>query len=241
MCGRYALIDGKKVLVAYTALNKVKLAENVFRELPHYNAAPMQHLPVFALRHDELVAERMQWWLIPHWAKDAKPSFSSFNAKAETLDQSKLFAPYFKGSRCLIPADAFYEWQRVTTTQEVRGKSKKVEEKHPMCIRMKDENPFLLAGLFSIWKDAEGKEHPTFTIITTEPNELMAPIHNRMPVILPEKHIEQWLDRSYKDVEQLKQLLIPYPPRKMRAYRVSSLVSNPRNDVAECMKEVEGE
>lgn len=239
MCGRYALIDGKKVLVTYTALNKAKHADEAFRELPRYNASPMQHLPVFAIRHEELIAEPMQWWLIPHWSKDGKASFSSFNAKAETLDQSKLFAPYFKGSRCLIPADAFYEWQRVTTTQDVRGKPKKVEEKHPICIRMKDEAPFLFAGLFSIWKDAEGGERPTFTIITTEPNELMAPIHNRMPVILPEQHVEQWLDRTYKDTDHLKKLLAPFPAKKLKAYRVSSLVSNPRNDVAECLKPVE--
>jgi len=237
MCGRYALIDGKKVLVAYTALSKAKLTGEVFKELPRYNASPMQRLPVFAVRHNELVAEQMQWWLIPYWSKDGKASFSAFNAKAETLDQSKLFAPYFKGSRCLIPADAFYEWQRVTTTQEVRGKVKKVEEKHPMCIRMKDDSPFLFAGLFSIWKDPEGNEHPTFTIITTEPNELLSPIHNRMPVILPEQHFEQWLDRSYKEIDRLKKLLVPFPPKKMKAYRVSPLVSNPRNDAAECMKE----
>jgi len=240
MCGRYALIDGKKVLVSYTALNKAKPTSEVFRELPRYNASPMQRLPVFAIRHDELIAEPMQWWLIPHWSKDGKPGFSSFNAKAETLDQSKLFSPYFKGSRCLIPADAFYEWQRVTTMQEVRGKQKNVGEKHPMCVRMKDDAPFLFAGLFSIWKDAEGNELPTFTIITTEPNELTAPIHNRMPVVLPEQHIEQWLDRSYKDTDHLKKLLVPYPAKKMKAYRVSSLVSNPRNDAAECMQPVKG-
>jgi putative SOS response-associated peptidase YedK len=238
MCGRYALIDGKKVLVSYTALNKVKLTNEVFRELPRYNASPMQRLPVFAIRHDELIAEPMQWWLIPHWSKDGKPGFSSFNAKAETLDQSKLFAPYFKGSRCLIPADAFYEWQRVTTTQDVRGKPKKVEEKHPMCIRMNNDAPFLFAGLFSIWKDAEGNKRPTFTIITTEPNELMAPIHRRMPVVLPAQHIEQWLDRSYKETEHLKKLLVPYPAKKMKAYRVSALVSNSRNDTKECLQQV---
>jgi putative SOS response-associated peptidase YedK len=239
MCGRYALIDGKKVLVSFTSLHKTKNTEEAFRELPRYNAAPMQRLPVFAVRHDELIAEPMQWWLIPHWSKDGKPDFSSFNAKAETLDQSKLFSPYFKGSRCLIPADAFYEWQRVTVTQEVRGGKKRVEEKHPMCVRMNNDAPFLLAGLFSIWKDAEGNERPTFTIITTEPNELMAPIHRRMPVVLPEQHIEQWLDRSYKDIDQLKKLLVPYPAKKMKAYRVSSLVSNPRNDAAECLQSVE--
>jgi putative SOS response-associated peptidase YedK len=238
MCGRYAIIDGKKVLVAYTAFNKAKGTAQAFQELPRYNAAPMQRLPVFAIRHDELVAEQMQWWLLPHWSKDGKPSFSAFNAKAETVDQSKLFSPYFKGSRCLVPADAFYEWKRVTTTHELHGKSKKTEEKHPMCIRMNDEAPFMFAGLFSVWKDPQGNEHPTFTIITTEPNELMATIHRRMPVILPEQHFEQWLDRSYKDAEKLKKLLVPYPPKKMKAYRVSAFVSNSRNEGKECMKEV---
>jgi putative SOS response-associated peptidase YedK len=238
MCGRYALIDGKRVLATFAQLHKVKDAGQALKELPRYNASPMQRLPVFAIRSDELVAEQMQWWLIPHWAKDAKPSFSSFNAKGETIEQSKLFAPYFKGSRCLVPAEAFYEWQRVTTMHDVRGKPKKVEEKHPICIRMKDESPFMFAGLFSIWKDPEGKEHPTFTIITTEPNELMAPIHNRMPVILPEQHFEQWLDRAYKDTDHLKTLLVPYPAKEMKAYRVSSLVSNPRNDVPQCLNPV---
>lgn len=239
MCGRYAIIDGKRVLATFAQHHTVKDAGLAFKELPRYNASPMQRMPVFAIRSDELVAEQMQWWLIPHWAKDARPSFSSFNAKGETLEQSKLFAPYFKGSRCLVPAEAFYEWQRVTTTHDVRGKPKKVEEKHPICIRMKDESPFMFAGLFSIWKDPEGKEHPTFTIITTEPNELMAPIHNRMPVILPEQHFELWLDRAYKDTDHLKTLLVPYPAKKMTAYRVSSLVSNPRNDVPQCLKPVE--
>ncbi|MBM4161410.1 MAG: SOS response-associated peptidase [Ignavibacteria bacterium] len=238
MCGRYALIDGKRVLTTFTALNKAKGADQAYRDLPRYNASPMQRMPVFAIRKDELVAEPMQWWLIPHWSKDGKPSFSSFNAKSETLHQSRLFAPYFKGSRCLVPADAFYEWQKVTTTHDVRGKSKTVQEKHPMCLRMKDEAPFAFAGLFSIWKDPEGKEHPTFTIITTEPNELLAPIHNRMPVILPEQHFERWLDREYNDTDHLKTLLVPYPARKMNAYRVSSLVSNPRNDEPQCLKPV---
>jgi putative SOS response-associated peptidase YedK len=238
MCGRYAIIDGKKVLATFTLFKNAQNTGPAFKDLPRYNASPMQQLPVFATRNNDLVAALMQWWLLPHWSKDGKPAFSSFNAKAETLDQSRLFGPYFKGSRCLIPADAFYEWQNVTTTHDVRGKPKTVQEKHPMCIRMKDETPFAFAGLFSIWKDPEGKEHPTFTIITTEPNELLAPIHNRMPVILPEQHFERWLDRDYKETDHLKTLLVPYPAKKMTAYRVSPLVSNPRNDEPQCLKPV---
>lgn len=238
MCGRYAIIDGKKVFATFAMLRQARLEGKVFEELPRYNAAPMQRLPVFAVREGELRAELMKWWLIPHWSKDGKVNFSTFNAKAETLDQSKLYVPYFKGSRCLIPAEAFYEWKKVPATKDIRGKKTEMVEKHPMCVRMKDKKPFMFAGLFSIWKDAEEKEHPSFTIITTEPNTLMAPIHNRMPVILPEQHFEQWLDRDYKDIEQLKKLLVSYPPTKMQAYRVSTVVSNSRNDVPECLEPV---
>jgi putative SOS response-associated peptidase YedK len=237
MCGRYAFISGRNVQTTYNLFRNIQNAAEAFQGLPRYNASPMQRLPVFAIRSNGLVAETMQWWLVPHWSKTNKTEFSTFNAKAETLDKSKLFSPYFKGSRCLIPADAFYEWKKSTTMADVQGKQHIVAEKQPLCIRLKDEAPFLFAGLFSVWKDPEGKELPTFTIITTQPNELMESIHTRMPVILPEQHFEQWLDRDFKDIDKLKQLLLPYPAGRMKAYRVSRIVSNSRNDVPECLEE----
>ena len=238
MCGRYILVNGKMVLQSFLNLHMTSIRD-AFSDLPRYNASPMQHMPVFAVREGELVAEKMRWWLVPHWSKDGKIKATTFNAKAETLDQSKLFAPYFKSSRCLIPADAFYEWKRITTTVEVKGKMVEVEEKQPMCIRMKDEKPFMFAGLFSVWKNEKGEEFPSFTIITTIPNTLMSKIHTRMPVILKGKHFDEWLDRENKNIEGLKKLLVSYPASPMEAFAVSKYVSNSRNEGPECMKKVD--
>ena len=236
MCGRYALVDGKRVFLTFEKMKDLEKHGTVFEVLPRYNASPMDNLPVVAVRKGTLTAQLMQWWLVPHLSKDGKTDLTTFNAKAETLEQSKLFAPYFKGSRCLVPADAFYEWKKTFTTKEVRGGTKQVLEKQPMCIRMVDEAPFMFAGLFSVWKSPDGEEHPTFSIITTEPNELVADIHNRMPVILHENDFDRWLDRNYPDTASLNKLLVPYPASRMKAYRVSTIVSNSRNDVPECME-----
>jgi putative SOS response-associated peptidase YedK len=236
MCGRYAIIDGKKVLASFPMLQQAVVEEGVFSGLPQYNAAPMQKLPVVAVRGGALTVQRMQWSLVPHWSKEPKSEFSTFNAKGENLEKSRLFASYFKGRRCLVPADAFYEWKKETMVKVVGGKPKEAVEKHPMCIRMKDEGPFMFAGLFSVWRAKEGQEEfPTFTIITTEPNELLAPIHNRMPVILGREHFDQWLDREYHDTDSLRKLIAGYPASKMKAYRVSRVVSSSQNNVPECM------
>ena len=238
MCGRYTL--HKKSESDWVWVKRIERLKPNYRKgyEARYNIAPMQLAPVVAIRGGEVVADEMRWWLIPHWSKDGKISATTFNAKSETLDTSKLFAPYFKGSRCLVPADKFYEWRRVMVEKEVKGKKKEVEEKVPMCIGLKDDSPMFFAGLFSVWKNDKGEEFPSFTIITTEPNEMMVQIHNRMPVILPEKHFDEWLDRENKDIDSLKKLLKPYPANEMAAYRVSSYVSNSRNEGEECVKEV---
>ena len=239
MCGRYVLLDGKKVLATFALLQDLKSTGKVFEELPRYNVSPLQRMPVFAVRNESLTAEQMRWGLVPHWSKDGKVAFSTFNAKAERLDQSKLYNAYFKGSRCLIPADGFYEWKKTAVAKDVRGAERQVIEKQPMCIRMKDESPFMFAGLFSVWKDSEGKEFPSYTIITTIPNELVGEIHDRMPVILHKKNFEEWLDRNIKDTVSLKKLFLPYPAKEMKAYRVSTVVSSSRNDVPECIEPLE--
>ena len=239
MCGRYALVDGKRVFLSWENMKHMERDGVVFEILPRYNAAPTQKMPVVAVRENALKIGMMQWGLVPHWSKEPKTTFSTINAVGEKLGESKLYAPYFRSSRCLVPADAFYEWKKLTDEKEVRGRKTTVQEKQPVCIRMKDKAPFMFAGLFSVWKSEKGEELPTYTIITTTPNELMQDIHNRMPVILKEKDFEQWLDRGYKDTDQLKTLLKPYPPENMIAYPVSRLVNSPTNDVPECLEPLE--
>jgi putative SOS response-associated peptidase YedK len=240
MCGRYVLINGKMIFLLL-GKNRLGSRKDALDDLPRFNAAPMQRMPVIAERNGELVLEKMQWWLVPHWSKDGKIKATTFNAKAETLDQSKLFTPYFKSSRCLVPADAFYEWKNMSLQKEVKGKTVEVHEKQPMCIRMKDQSTFMFAGLFSVWKNDKGEEYPSFTIMTTTPNMLMADIHTRMPVILKEKHFDEWLDRDNKNIEDLKRLLVSYPAPPMEAFPVSKYVSNSRNEGPECMKKVDTE
>jgi putative SOS response-associated peptidase YedK len=238
MCGRYAFLNGKMVfeLVGRTLGNR----KDALDDLPRFNASPMQRMPVIAEREEELVVEKMQWWLVPHWSKDGKIKATTFNAKAETLDEGKLFMPYFKSSRCLVPADAFYEWKNIAVQREVKGKIREVQEKQPMCIRMKNQKTFMFAGLFSVWKNDKGEEFPSFTIITTTPNELMAEIHTRMPVIVQEKDFDKWLNRENKNIEDLKKLCVAYPASRMEAFPVSKYVSNSRNEGPECMKKVDG-
>jgi putative SOS response-associated peptidase YedK len=240
MCGRYALVNGKTVFLTWEKLKELANKGTPFEILPRYNAAPKQNMPVVAVRDNELKVEMMQWGLVPHWSKEPKTEFSTINAKSETLEQSKLYSPYFKGSRCLVPADAFYEWKRITLEQRGKGKPSTTEQKQPMCIRMNDEKPFMFAGLFSVWKDPQsGEELPTYTIITTTPNEMMQKIHHRMPVILDEKDFDRWLDRDYKDTKKLNELLKPYPAQKMKAFPVSRLVNSPANDVPACLEPVQ--
>jgi len=239
MCGRYAIIDGKKVLASFPMLQQAVLASEVFQGLPQYNAAPMQKLPVVAVRGGTLTIQRMQWWLVPHWSKEPATEFSTFNAKSETLEKSRLFGPYLKGSRCLVPADAFYEWKKAVVSKGPGKAAGELTEKHPMCIRMRSEEPFMFAGLFSVWKgEEEGAELATFTIITTAPNQLLAPIHNRMPVILREKEYDRWLDRDYHDTGELAKLLVAIPEKLMQAYRVSKLVNSAKNNLPECLEPV---
>lgn len=238
MCGRYALISGTKVFLTWEKLRELERHGTLLDIPPRYNVAPKQHMPVVAIRDHALHLGMMQWGLVPHWSKEPTTQFSTINAKSETLAQSKLYLPYFRSARCLIPADAFYEWKPITIPKASKGKANRTEQKQPMCIRMKDDTPFMFAGLYSVWKPPthDDAELPTYTIITTSANTLLEQIHNRMPVILDEEHFDQWLDPDYKDVETLAQLLKPYPAERMKAYPVSRIVNSPKNDVPECLQ-----
>jgi putative SOS response-associated peptidase YedK len=165
----------------------------------------------------------LRWGLIPSWAKEESIGSRMINARAETLAEKASFKRLLNSRRCLIVADGFYEWM-----QEPGSKAKT-----PMYIRLKDDEPFAFAGLWDSWKNPAGEQIRTCTIITTEPNELMARIHNRMPAILSPEAREEWLDPTNHDLPLLSHLLGAYPADEMVARPVSRLVNDPKHDGAE--------
>jgi putative SOS response-associated peptidase YedK len=167
---------------------------------------------------------RLRWGLVPAWARDARQA--PINARSETAASKPTFRAALKKRCCLVPASNFYEWAAVG------GRAKQ-----PYCFRPRDEKPFAFAGLWERW---EGPERPveSCAILTTAANELVRPVHDRMPVILPEGHWAAWLDQAIQDAAELLPLLRPYPADAMRAYPVGPLVSNPRNDGPGCLEPV---
>jgi putative SOS response-associated peptidase YedK len=222
MCGRFTQTASPEVIAEQFKITNPPLFT------PRYNIAPSQ--PIAAIRIDADTATRtlvmLRWGLIPSWAKDPKIGNQCINAKAETVAEKPSFRSAFKKRRCLVIATGFYEWQ-------VQGRAKQ-----PIWIGLRSKRPFAFAGLWEQWKPAEGEPLETCTIITTEPNDLMAPIHNRMPVILSPASYDQWLDLSFQHVEPLKALLRPYPSEELTAYPVSTLVNNPRHDASQCLEPV---
>lgn len=167
----------------------------------------------------------MRWGLIPFWAKDPKIGYKMINARAETVNEKPSFKHSLKNKRCIVPASGFYEWL------------KSEKQKIPFYIKPKDQEYFSFAGLYDVWKDAEGKEIKSYTIITTTPNIKMAKIHDRMPVILKVADEDKWLDQN-TDIDELLKLLKPYPDSEMEIYSVSDLVNSPRNDNKDLIKPI---
>lgn len=200
---------------------------------PTYNAAPMSTQPVVRLNRDTGKREfaLMRWGLVPFWAKDDKCGYSTINARAEEMAAKPAFREALKKRRCLVPADAFYEWQRIDA-----------KNKQPYAIALNSGEPYAFAGLWERWKTRQGSSLETFSIVTTGPNELMRPIHDRMPVILERRDQDRWLDCLAGDsVETAKppiDLLRPYPADKMRAWTVSPQVGNVRNNTIELLDQV---
>jgi putative SOS response-associated peptidase YedK len=218
MCGRYGRRADKQRIAEAMQAGYV----NVFEDFPpKYNIAPADVQPIVRLSRDtgERELAMMRWGLVPYWAKDVKVGFSSINARAETLTTSAVFREPFQRRRCLVPADWFYEWMKLDA-----------KTKQPYAIALKDGALFAFAGLWESWKDkATGQRLETFSIVTTDPNELMEPLHNRMPVILAPKDYERWLapvDPAHLPVD----LLRPLPSGLMTAWRVGKAVGNVKND-----------
>jgi putative SOS response-associated peptidase YedK len=214
MCGRFTLTDPDQDLVEQFHLSGIPDLK------PRYNIAPTQ--PVAAVRLDPKSGARemvlLYWGLIPFWAKDPKIGARMINARAETAADKPAFRAAFRRRRCLVVADGFYEWQ------------KQNGGKQPFFIHMRDRKAFAFAGLWEHWEGADGSVIESCTLLTTNPNELVKPLHNRMPVVLSPGDYDLWLDVSIEDAERLRPLLQPFPSSKMDAYPVSRRVNRPQND-----------
>lgn len=222
MCGRYTMYASYKDIARRF---NIELPDDDAQIDAHYNAAPTQLLPVLTARSGRV--EFYRWGLIPFWAKDASIGNKLINARAETLADKPSFRHAFRSRRCLVVADGFYEWKKTEG-----GKT-------PVYIRMASGEPFAIAGIWDEWHDPDSSETiRSFAIITTEPNELMEEIHNRMPAVLRREDEELWLDPG-ADPQELLHALRPFPAEEMEAYEVSRAVNNPRNDDSTLIEPVE--
>jgi putative SOS response-associated peptidase YedK len=219
MCGRFTLFEPDRVLAREFGVSGFP------PWAPRYNIAPSQPVPAVRAgpsgRGRELAL--LRWGLIPSWAKDPGIGNRLINARAETAREKPSFRNAFKRRRCLVPSSGFYEWQR-----KERGKQ-------PHFIRMRDGRPFAFAGLWDRWESPDGGGVETCTILTTAANAVLAPIHDRMPVILPRGGYDRWLDPQLQDADSLAPLLAPFPPEEMLAFPVSPRVNSPAVDDEGCI------
>lgn len=226
MCGRYVSVSSPTILAERFHVEAVRTGPAVD---PNYNVTPRAEVPVVAESQGERVLDLVRWGFVPPWAKTIAVGDRMINARAEGLVTSNAYKRAFERRRCIVPADGFYEWQTV------EGR----KARQPWFIRRRDGEPLAFAGLWSVWHDrAQGDDAPRIrscTIITTEPNDLMREIHDRMPVILPESQWDTWLDAENHDVGALGQLLVPAPSEELERWPVTMLVNKPVNNGPELL------
>jgi putative SOS response-associated peptidase YedK len=219
MCGRFTLTDPDADLAVQFNLPEIPNLS------PRYNIAPTQ--PVAAVRAAANSTNRemvlLRWGLIPFWAKDPNIGARMINARSETVAEKPAFRAAFKRRRCLVVADGFYEWQ------------KQNGGKQPFYIRLHDARPFAFAGLWELWEGPDDNPIESCTLLTTQPNDLLRVLHNRMPVILHPQDYGLWLDPEVQEPQRLQALLKPYSAEEMEAYAVSRYVNSPDNDDPRCV------
>ena len=221
MCGRYTLIAELDELAAEFGLIEL----DGVAITPRYNIAPTQSVPVVRAIDNAKHIDALRWGLIPGWAKDADIGNKLINARSETAAEKPSFRSAFKKRRCIIPASGFYEWKK-----ETGGKQ-------PYYIRREDGKPLAFAGLWESW-DGNANSGPleTFTILTTEPNELMRSVHNRMPVILEPADYDKWLNTDTWGHQAAQDVLDPFPDGLLTATPVNKRVNSPRHDDVACLE-----
>ena len=228
MCGRYGRRADKQRIAEWMQTHNTNVFDDSYFA-PSYNVAPQSLQPV--VRFDSETGQReltvMRWGLVPFWAKDSKIGYSTINAKSETVTTSPAFREAMKRRRCLVPAEWFYEWQKIDA-----------KTKQPYAIGLRDGALFAFAGLWETWKDkTKDQVLETYTILTTDPNGLLEPIHNRMPVILTPKDYQRWLEPG-EPTHLPVDLLRPYQAEEMKAWKVGSAVGNVRNSSPELIAPV---
>jgi len=219
MCGRFTLHTSPEILREHFGVaGAPELAAS-------YNIAPSQRVPAVRVAGGRRELVLLRWGLIPSWAKNAKTAYRMINARAETLADKPAYRGAFRQRRCLIPADGFYEWRQTGSG------------KQPYHIRMKDEGVFAIAGLWERW-EGDDENIESCSIIVTQANDTIRPVHDRMPVIVAPGDYGQWLDPAIPGGEKITTLLRPYPAGAMVAYPVSSRVNSPANNDAQCIAPV---
>jgi putative SOS response-associated peptidase YedK len=221
MCGRYTLTSSGDELALLFDLSEIPSLPTRYNLAPTQQAAVVRVTAPGAPRHLDF----LRWGLVPYWADDPKIGNRMINARSEGVADKPAYRWSFRKQRCLIPTDGFYEWKK-------EGKLKQ-----PYHIRRKDRTPFAFAGLWARWKPKDGSGEPldTYTILTTDSNELIRPLHDRMPVILDRESFDLWLDPTVDDRERLQQLLVPYDGGVMETVPVSRAVNSPANDSPGCL------
>lgn len=223
MCGRYRLTAKERYICDHFRLDEGPQWQS------RWNIAPSQQVAIVRQKPKQpgRTFSQVRWGLIPFWAKNSSFSASTINAASETAAEKPAFKEPLRQRRCLIPADGFYEWQRLE-----RG------HKQPFNIGLTGGSLFAFAGLWDRWRDpATGSTLETCTILTTKANALLSDVHHRMPVILPPEHYEMWLDPGFSNPAEIARLLVPFDGRLMR-YPVSTFVNRPENEGPECAREI---
>ena len=220
MCGRFTLATAPEIVAEFFELTAVPDLS------PRYNIAPTQSAPAILLTPElaQRVFRPLRWGLIPGWAKDPTIGNRMINARAETAAEKPAFRSAFRQRRCLVVSDGFYEWKK--------GPGRK----QPFYIRMRDDRPFAFAGLWEHWEADDGTGIDSCALLTTQPNNVLRPIHDRMPVILDRANYDLWLDPTMADVDRLKPLLCPYRAEEMKVYPVGTWVNSPTRDDPACIE-----
>jgi putative SOS response-associated peptidase YedK len=221
MCGRFELHSAFEIIAQIFGL-----AGGVSAVPASYNIAPGQDIAIVVNEGGTNRLVTCHWGFVPSWCKELNDGYTMSNARGETVAEKPSFRQAFSRHRCLVVADGFYEWKN-------EGGQKK-----PVYVHLKSGMPFGMAGLYNLWTSPEGEQTCTCTIITTDANESLKPIHDRMPVITPPDKYDLWLDPGVQEKEKLLQMLKPYPDKELELYEVSTRVNSPKNDSADNIQEI---